>query len=101
MATTVTIDKAGRIVVPKEMRDQLHLAPGTPLRVERSGDGLTLVPATPEARLVIENGTPLIIPAEASGNRVLTTEMVNELMAEQRAERHRRLCGPSRDDDTA
>ncbi|MDR1511946.1 MAG: AbrB/MazE/SpoVT family DNA-binding domain-containing protein [Propionibacteriaceae bacterium] len=30
----VVIDKAGRIVIPKDIRDQLDLAPGTELEIE-------------------------------------------------------------------
>jgi AbrB family looped-hinge helix DNA binding protein len=35
MNAIVEIDKAGRIVVPKKLRDDLHLIPGTRLRIER------------------------------------------------------------------
>jgi AbrB family looped-hinge helix DNA binding protein len=31
MNTTVTIDKAGRVVIPKEIRDELRLEPGDSL----------------------------------------------------------------------
>jgi AbrB family looped-hinge helix DNA binding protein len=30
----VSIDKAGRVVVPKPLRDQLGISPGTPLEIE-------------------------------------------------------------------
>jgi len=33
-AMTITIDKLGRIVVPKPLRDELNLRPGTVLEVE-------------------------------------------------------------------
>jgi AbrB family looped-hinge helix DNA binding protein len=46
MNTTVEIDKAGRIVVPKKLRDALHLVPGTRLRIERSGDRLVFEQAS-------------------------------------------------------
>ena len=99
MFTTVTIDKAGRIVVPKELRDELHLVAGTTLQIERSGDGLTLSPVSHEAHLEIVNGTPLVFPATSSSKPFLTTEMVNEIIAQGRLERGRRVMGLDRDED--
>jgi len=95
MNTTVEIDKAGRIVVPKKLRDALHLVPGTQLRIERSGDRLTLLPSSNEARLVIEDGVPLIFPADHAP--VLTNEMVTELIAQGHLERERRFLGQNDD----
>ncbi len=51
MSTIVEIDKAGRIVVPKKLRDALHLVPGTRLKVERNGESLVLEQDLPEPRL--------------------------------------------------
>ena len=99
MPTIVEIDKAGRIVVPKKLRDALHLTPGTRLRVERNGDTLMLMPTAAEAQLVIENGAPLIFPADRSNSPILTNEMVTELIAQGRMERERRFLGLDRDAD--
>lgn len=100
MGTTITIDKAGRIVVPRKIRDELHLVAGTALRIERSGDRLTLTPASYEAELRIVNGTPLIVAANSADNPVLTTEMVNEIIAQGRLERGLRILGVDRDRET-
>ena len=51
-----TIDAAGRIVVPKALRDALGLAPGMTLDVSSYGSGLTIVPRGRTARLVEEDG---------------------------------------------
>lgn len=51
-----SIDGAGRIVVPKPLRDQLGLVAGTTVEITRYGAGLQLVPTGPTARLVEENG---------------------------------------------
>ena len=56
MIATAEIDKAGRIVVPKKLRDALHLVPGTRLRIERSGDRLVFEPAFSEPQLIMKDG---------------------------------------------
>ncbi len=55
-AMEATIDHAGRIVVPKPLRDALGLTPGTKLDVSVYGAGLQIVPAGRTARLVEEAG---------------------------------------------
>jgi AbrB family looped-hinge helix DNA binding protein len=42
MDTTIEIDKAGRIVVPKQIRDTLHLTPGTKLNINIEGNQIIL-----------------------------------------------------------
>jgi AbrB family looped-hinge helix DNA binding protein len=44
MATKLTIDRAGRIVLPKPLRDRLQLAPGDTLHLESEGERITLRP---------------------------------------------------------
>lgn len=51
-----TIDAAGRIVVPKALRDALGLVAGTTLDVSTYGAGITLVPRGRTSRLVEEDG---------------------------------------------
>ncbi|MEA2141979.1 MAG: hypothetical protein QOI64_409 [Solirubrobacteraceae bacterium] len=51
-----SIDSAGRIVVPKPLRDALGLTPGSELDISRYGAGLQLIPAGRTARLVDEAG---------------------------------------------
>ena len=52
----VTIDSAGRIVVPKPLRDALGLTPGSKVDVSRYGAGIQIVPSGRTARLVHEDG---------------------------------------------
>jgi AbrB family looped-hinge helix DNA binding protein len=56
MTATVTIDKAGRLVLPKPMRDALRLKPGATLEIQQNGDSITLRPPHPRAELVKKNG---------------------------------------------
>jgi AbrB family looped-hinge helix DNA binding protein len=95
MSTIVEIDKAGRIVVPKKLRDAMHLVPGTQLRIERAGDRLTLRPNSVAAQLVIENGVPLIYPADEAP--ILTDDMVTEMISQGRLDRENRALGTEED----
>jgi AbrB family looped-hinge helix DNA binding protein len=99
MNAIVEIDRAGRFVIPKKLRDAMHLRPGTRLRAEQHGEALTLTPAVPEARLVIENGTPLIFSIDRSDPEKITVEMVNELIARTRLERERRILGVDEEEE--
>jgi AbrB family looped-hinge helix DNA binding protein len=51
-----TIDQAGRVLLPKPLRDALGLLPGTKVDVSRYGAGLQLIPAGRTARIVEEDG---------------------------------------------
>ena len=42
MDAKVTLDKAGRVVLPKILRDELHLSAGDTLEVTVEGDQMTL-----------------------------------------------------------
>jgi AbrB family looped-hinge helix DNA binding protein len=50
------IDQAGRIVLPKPIRDALGLLPGTKVDITPYGAGAQLVPAGRTARLAEEDG---------------------------------------------
>lgn len=51
MSLTASIDKAGRIVIPKALRDQLGLEPGTELRLDPQEDSFSVTPIHPEPRM--------------------------------------------------
>ena len=88
MSTTVTIDKAGRIVVPKPVRDALHLKSGDQLEIEQDGDTLTLRHKPVRAKARKERG----IWVFDTGGRI-TNEMVNEVLDQTRREREWRILG--------
>ena len=56
MVTQLTIDGAGRVVIPKPLRDKLHLSAGDSLRLESSDDAITLRPIQETAPLRKEHG---------------------------------------------
>jgi AbrB family looped-hinge helix DNA binding protein len=54
--TKIAIDKAGRLVLPKAIRERFRLRPGTLLDVDIVEDGVRLRPAATGSPLVRENG---------------------------------------------
>ena len=60
----ITIDGAGRLVVPKSLRDQLGLVPGRPLRAAVRDGCLELVPEPIDVDLVDHDGVLVIAPNE-------------------------------------
>ena len=50
------VDQAGRIVLPKLLREALGLFPGTKVDISPYGAGVQIVPAGRTARLVEEDG---------------------------------------------
>ena len=70
-----TIDAAGRIVVPKALRDQLGLTPGSTVDISVYGAALAVVPHGRGGRLVEEDGHLV-----ATGDGVLTDEAMYALI---------------------
>ncbi len=68
-----TIDRAGRVVIPKQLREQVGIEPGE-IIVEVDGSGLRIEPVVADT-LVEEEGR-LVIPAR---ERTFTTEQIREL----------------------
>jgi AbrB family looped-hinge helix DNA binding protein len=74
-----TIDKAGRLVIPKPLRDRLGLRPG---EVEVSADGATLrvEPITQDS--LEDDGDWLVIPA--AGEEITAAQVQDLRDADQR-----------------
>ena len=56
MDAKVTLDKAGRVVLPKTLRDELHLSPGDTLQLTVEGEQMTLRPQRTTPPLQKERG---------------------------------------------
>jgi AbrB family looped-hinge helix DNA binding protein len=52
----VKIDKAGRIILPKPVRDRFHLRQGSDLEIEERIEGVLLKPVDRRPSMVQENG---------------------------------------------
>ena len=56
MNVRLIIDKAGRVVIPKPLRKELHLEPGDSLDMESAGEQITLRPVRGTGPLTKEHG---------------------------------------------
>jgi len=88
MNAIITMDKAGRIVVPKPVRDELQLQAGDSLELEISGQAITLRPVRAKARLVREDGMWVITFDEP-----LPENLVEETIEAVRRERDEQNLG--------
>jgi AbrB family looped-hinge helix DNA binding protein len=60
------VDRAGRIILPKSVRDRMGLQPDSELVLEETGDGIVLKPRQPEQLWKRENGR-LVFCGEPAG----------------------------------
>ncbi|HEY1935504.1 MAG TPA: AbrB/MazE/SpoVT family DNA-binding domain-containing protein [Acetobacteraceae bacterium] len=56
MNATLTLDEDGRVVIPQELRDALHLGAGDALELESEGEHIILRPIHSSGTMVQENG---------------------------------------------
>ncbi len=61
---SVTIDRSGRLVIPKPLRDELGIEPGQPLRASVHDGRLEIEPEPIDAELVEVDGVLVITPLE-------------------------------------
>jgi AbrB family looped-hinge helix DNA binding protein len=80
---TVTIDAAGRLVLPKSVRERAGLASGVPIEVRVVDGRVELEPACARVRVERRGGFWIAVPAAAAP--VLTQEEVAETVDEVRA----------------
>jgi AbrB family looped-hinge helix DNA binding protein len=77
-----TIDAAGRIVVPKPLRDEMGVQPGQVLELEFRDGRLEVEIAPVELRLQRRRNGPVAVPKESLPP--LTTEMVRQTLERTR-----------------
>jgi AbrB family looped-hinge helix DNA binding protein len=56
MASKVTLDSAGRVLIPKSTREELRLEPGDTLALETDGERVTLSPVRSASAMRKEGG---------------------------------------------
>jgi AbrB family looped-hinge helix DNA binding protein len=79
----ITIDRAGRVVVPKPMREQLGLMPGQEIEIRvRDGKILEIEPISVPMHVERRGRVAVIVPDEPVP--VMTADEVREVMERQR-----------------
>ena len=82
MNMRLVIDKAGRVVIPKPLREELHLQPGDSLEIESSGEQITLRPVRGTGPLTKEHGVWVFRAGQPLPASV-TDEMLQQLREER------------------
>ena len=81
MTATLTLDKAGRLVLPKPVRDQLHLRAGSKLRLDLNGDEMKLTQEVPEVKIVKRGKRRVVVGWEGFDAAKAVREMREEQVA--------------------
>lgn len=81
MDDVVPIDKTGRVVLPKHIREELAINPGDRLKISIHGNEITLRP-TREAAGFMKRGRALVFTSGETG--VLDNETVEAIRANER-----------------
>jgi AbrB family looped-hinge helix DNA binding protein len=82
MTTTLTLDKAGRVVLPKPVRDEMQLRAGDSLELESSEDQIVLRPRRGGTGLHKKQGIWVFSTGEP-----ISAEATDQALREMRRER--------------
>jgi AbrB family looped-hinge helix DNA binding protein len=88
MTAKLTLDKAGRVVIPKKLRDKLHMSAGDSFQLESTDEKIVLKPVREEATMLKKDGMWVI-----KTGKPLTVDDVNAVIESVREERHRQIIG--------
>lgn len=84
-----TIDQAGRIVIPKAIRESVGLAGGSEVEIREVDGRIEIEPVATDFRIVIKGGIPVAVADRQLP--VLTDEIVRDTLEKVRDERIRPL----------
>lgn len=84
------LDKSGRVLIPKKLRDELSPKAGQAVTLEVDGDGLHLRPVARAARLVERHGRLVLDCPDLTG---VDTQAVNKMIDAAREARSAEVWG--------
>lgn len=90
-AMQVTIDKAGRLVIPKKIRDRAHIKPGMKLDIRVDNGVVEIEPAPSQVTLKREGR--FLVAVAPPGTPPMTVEDVERIRQEIYRERERAILG--------
>ena len=82
-----TIDHAGRVVIPKAVRDSAGLAPGSSVNIQYCDGRVHIEPVYKNVKWVRKGS--FVVAKAPSGTPALTTDRVRKIIEETRNERAR------------
>ncbi|HEX4952988.1 MAG TPA: AbrB/MazE/SpoVT family DNA-binding domain-containing protein [Thermoanaerobaculia bacterium] len=83
-----SIDAAGRLVIPKPIREAAGLRPDVPLEIRYENGRVEIEPVPAEVRIEVRHGVAVAVPL--SPVPTVTTEEVEEVRRRLREEREER-----------
>ena len=78
MTATVTIDSAGRLVLPKAFRERLHLRSGDKLSADVVADKIELTPLADANVTLVRKGKRLVIAGSGPFNAAEAVKVARE-----------------------
>ncbi len=90
MNSRMIIDEAGRVMLPKLLRDELHLEPGDAIDIESAGEQITLRPVREPGVMRKKQGVWVVYTGEP-----LSASTTDEILQQIREERERANLGES------
>jgi len=91
MNATISMDRAGRLVLPKPVREQLQLEPGESLEMESFEDHIVLRPVRGKASMYKKQGIWVF-----RGGAPLKASVVRETIRRVRKDREEAISGRKR-----
>ncbi len=85
----IPIDKAGRVVLPKSIRDRMGIRSGMEFEVEETDDSILLKPVQKEVRIIDKDGWLVV-----QSHTALSEDSIIKTIEKVRNERSKHIAGP-------